>query len=78
MQMYGKQIIVAKRKEKIETSHHFQDFLSNDPDEKERTKRHEQVGMQNGANFTVVVSTTLLIGSNIKIFYDIFAKSHIY
>ena len=31
--------------------------------------------MQKGANFTVV-STTLLIGLNIK-FYEIFAKEHV-
>ena len=40
-------------------------------DKKKRTKRNEHVGMQKGANFTIV-STTLLIGLNIK-FYEIVA-----
>ena len=31
--------------------------LSNGPDKKERTKRNEHVGMQNGANFTIVSSS---------------------
>ena len=39
-------------------------------------KRSEHVGMQKGANFTIV-STTVLIGLNIK-FYEIFAKQHVY
>ena len=50
--------------------------LSNGPDKKERTKRSEHVGMQKGANFTIV-STKVLIGLNIK-FYEIFAKQHVY
>ena len=45
---------------------------SNGPHKKERTKSNEHVGMQKGAIFTVV-STTLLIGLNIK-FCEIFAK----
>ena len=40
-------------------------------DKKERTKRNEHVGMPKGANITIV-STTLLIGLNIKS-YEIFA-----
>ena len=40
-------------------------------DKKKRTKRNEHGGMQKGANFTIV-STTLLIGLNIK-FYEIVA-----
>ena len=40
-------------------------------DTKKRTKRNEHGGMQKGANFTFV-STTLLIGLNIK-FYEIVA-----
>jgi len=51
-------------------------ILSNGPDKKERTKRNEHVQMQKGAIFTVV-STTFLIGLNIK-FYEIFAKQHVY
>ena len=39
-------------------------------------KRSEHVGMQKGANFTIV-STMVLIGLNIK-FYEIFAKQHVY
>ena len=39
-------------------------------------KRSERVGMQKGANFTIV-STMVLIGLNIK-FYEIFAKQHVY
>ena len=39
-------------------------------------KRSEQVGMQKGANFTIV-STKVLIGLNIK-FYEIFTKQHVY
>ena len=39
-------------------------------------KRSEHVGMQKGANFTVV-STKVLIGLNIK-FDEIFAKQHVY
>ena len=39
-------------------------------------KRSEQVGMQKGANFTIV-STKVLIGLNIK-FYEIFAKQHVH
>ena len=46
--------------------------LSNGPDNKERTKSNEHVGMQKGAIFTIV-STTLLIGLNIK-FCEIVAK----
>ena len=38
-------------------------------------KRSEHVGMQKGANFTIV-STKVLIGLNIK-FYEIFAKQHV-
>ena len=40
-------------------------------DKKERTKCNEHVGMPKGANITIV-STTLLIGLNIKS-YEIFA-----
>ena len=40
------------------------------------SKRSEQVGMQKGANFTVV-STKVLIGLNIK-FYEIFVKQYVY
>ena len=40
-------------------------------DKKKRTKRNEHVGKQKGADFTIV-STTLLIGLNIK-FYEIVA-----
>ena len=47
-----------------------------DPDKKERTKRNEHIGMQKGGNFTIV-STTLVIGLNIK-FLEIFAKRHVY
>ena len=50
--------------------------LRNGPDKNERTKPNEQVRMQKGANFTFV-STTLLIGFNIK-FYEIFSKQHVY
>ena len=50
-------------------------LLSVCPDKKERTKRNEHVGMQKDANFTVL-STTLLIGLNIK-FYKIFAKKQL-
>ena len=50
-------------------------LLSNGPDKKERTKRSEHVGMQKGANFTIV-STIVLIGLNTK-FYEIFAKQHV-
>ena len=39
-------------------------------------KRSEHVGMQKGANFTIV-STKALIGLNIK-FYEFFAKQHVY
>ena len=39
-------------------------------------KRSENVGMQKGANFTMV-STMGLIGLNIK-FYEFFAKQHVY
>ena len=39
-------------------------------------KRSEHVGMQKGANFTIV-STMILIGLNIK-FYEIFAKQNVY
>ena len=39
-------------------------------------KRSEHVGMQKGANFTIV-STKVLIGLNIK-FYQIFAKQHVH
>ena len=52
------------------------DELSNGPDKKERTKRNEHVGMQKGALFSIV-STTLLIGLNIK-FYEIFARQWVY
>ena len=38
-------------------------------------KRSEHVGMQEGANFTIV-STMVLIGLKIK-FYEIFAKQHV-
>ena len=51
-------------------------LLSNGPGKKERTKRNEHIGMQRGANFTIV-STTLLISLNIK-FYEIFAKQRVY
>ena len=51
-------------------------LLSNGPDKKERTKRNEHVGMQKGALFSIV-STTLLIGLNIK-FYEIFARQWVY
>ena len=40
-------------------------------------KRSEHVGMQKGANFTIIVSTMVLIGLNIK-FYEFFAKQHVY
>ena len=40
-------------------------FLRNSQDKKERTKRNTHVRMQKGATFTVV-STSLLIGLNIK------------
>ena len=39
-------------------------------------KCSEHIGMQKGANFTIV-STMVLIGLNIK-FYEIFAKQHVY
>ena len=39
-------------------------------------KRSEHVGMQKGANFTIV-STKVLIGLNIN-FYEIFAKQHVH
>ena len=38
-------------------------------------KRSEHVGMQKGANFTIV-SSKVLIGLNIK-FYEIFAKQRV-
>ena len=60
----------------ITLDHASSDQLSNGPDNKERTKPNEQVRIQKGANFTVV-STTLLIGFNIK-FYEIFSKQHVY
>ena len=47
--------------------------LSSGPDKKERTKRNEHAVMQKGAILTIV-STTLLIGLNIK-FYEIFSKA---
>ena len=47
--------------------------LSNGPDENERTKRNEHVGMQNDAIFTIVY-TKLLIGLKIN-FYEIFSKA---
>ena len=47
--------------------------LSNGPNEKERTKRNDHVGMQNGAIFTIVY-TKLLIGLKIN-FYEIFSKA---
>ena len=40
------------------------------------TKRSEHVGMQKGANSTIV-STKVLIGLDLK-FYEIFAKHHVY
>ena len=43
---------------------------------REGPKCSEHVGMQKGANFTIV-STMVLIGLNIK-FYEIFAKQHVY
>ena len=39
-------------------------------------KRSEHIGMQKGANFSIV-STKVLIGLNIK-FYEIFAKQHVH
>ena len=39
-------------------------------------KHNEHIGMQKGANFTIV-STEVLIDLNIK-FYEIFAKQHEY
>ena len=39
------------------------------------SKRSEHVGIQKGANFTIV-STKVLIGLNVK-FYEIFAKQHV-
>ena len=42
---------------------------------RERTKRKEHVGMPKGAHITIV-STTLLIGLNIK-FYEIFSCIYI-
>ena len=42
---------------------------------RERTKRKEHVGMPKGARITIV-STTLLIGLNIK-FYEIFSCIYI-
>ena len=39
-------------------------------------KRSEYVGMQKGANLTIV-STMVLIGLNIK-FHEFFAKKHVY
>ena len=50
----------------------FTFLLSNGPDKKERTKCNEHIGKNKGAIFNFV-STTLLIGLNIK-FYEIFAK----
>ena len=50
-------------------------LLSDSPDKKERTKHNEHIGMQKDANFTVL-STTLLIGLNIK-FYKVFAKKQL-
>ena len=47
----------------------------NGPGKKERTKHNEHVGMQKGA--TILLSTTLLIGLNIK-FYEIFPRHHVY
>ena len=41
------------------------DRLSNDPDKKESNNGFEHVGMQKGANFTIVC-TILLIGLNSK------------
>ena len=46
------------------------------PDKKERTKRNEHLGMPKGGLFTIV-STTLLIGLNIK-FYEISPQSSVY
>ena len=40
-------------------------FLRNSQDKKERTKRNKHVRMQKDASFTIV-STSLLIGLNIK------------
>ena len=44
-------------------------------------KRSEHVGMQKGANFTIVSTKVLIglkkIGLNIK-FYEIFTKQHVY
>ena len=51
-------------------------LLGNGADKKERTKRNESIGMQRGANFTIVF-TTLLIVLNIK-FCETFAKQHVY
>ena len=43
---------------------------------RKRPKRSEHVGMQKGANFTIV-SIKVLIGLNIK-FYEILATQHVY
>ena len=51
-------------------------MLSNGPDKKERPKRSEHIGMQKGANFTIV-STKVPIGLNIKC-CEIFAKQQVY
>ena len=48
-------------------------WLSNGPEEKERTKCNEHVGMQKGANF--ILSVTLLIGfNNVKLFLFCFRE----
>ena len=52
--------------------------FSNGEDKKERTTRyHEHVRMQKNAHFNIV-STTLLIGLNIKFLFEIFAKQLVY
>ena len=44
---------------------HSKVFISNGPDKKESNNGFEHVGMQKGANFTIVC-TILLIGLNSK------------
>ena len=56
-------------------SSHSRDWLKHQIRRK-GPKRSEHVGMQKGANFTIVC-TMVLIGLNVE-FYEIFAKQHVY
>ena len=70
--MFDSKLLIMQRRMRTDVKcfllvylQHYCSYLSNGPDKKESNNGIEHVGMQKGANFTIVF-TILLIGLNSK------------